>query len=132
MSSQQRRREKIEKVLRRILVESDSGTVVIVEGRKDRETLRKLGLTGPILSFKNSRRSLNDFLSQISAKKVILLTDFDKEGTDLSARMARELAQLRIGTDDAVRRQLGALVKQDIKTIEGLFNLVEKMRREEE
>jgi 5S rRNA maturation endonuclease (ribonuclease M5) len=132
MSSQRRRREKIEKVLHRILVESDSGTVVIVEGRKDQEALRRLGLTGPILSFKNSGRVLNDFLSQICAKKVILLTDFDREGTDLSARMAKELAQLRIKTDDVVRRQLGSLVKQDVKTVEGLFNLVEKMRREEE
>jgi 5S rRNA maturation endonuclease (ribonuclease M5) len=132
MSSQKRRRKRIEKILHRILVESGSGTVVIVEGRKDREALRGLGLTGPILSFKNSGRGLNDFLSQICAEKVILLTDFDREGTDLSARMARELTQLRIKTDDAVRRQLGVLVKQDVKTIEGLFNLVEKMRREEE
>ncbi len=77
-------------------------------------------------------RLSHDFLSGIREEKVILLTDFDREGTDLSARMARELTQLRIKTDDAVRRQLGVLVKQYVKTIEGLFNLVEKMRREEE
>jgi 5S rRNA maturation endonuclease (ribonuclease M5) len=132
MSSQRKRREKIEKILRRISGESNSGTVIIVEGKNDKETLRKLGLTGPILCFKSSGRGLIDFLSQIHAKKVMLLTDFDREGRDLSARMAKELAQLRIRTDDVLRRQLGALIKQDLRTVEGLSSLVEKMRTENE
>jgi hypothetical protein len=46
--------------------------------------------------------------------------------------MAKELAQLRIRTDDVLRRQLGALIKQDLRTVEGLSSLVEKMRTENE
>jgi len=130
MSSQKNRMEKIEKILRRIAAESSSGTVVIVEGRKDEETLRRLGLTGPIVCFKSSGRVMNDFLSQISAEKVILLTDFDREGKELSARMRKELAHLKITTDEVLRRRLSALVKQDIGTIEGLCSFLERKRVE--
>ena len=130
MSNQRIRLEKIEKILDRISGESSAGSVIIVEGMKDKETLRRLGLTGPIICFKNSGMGLADFLGQIHAKQVILLTDFDREGRDLSARMAKELAQLKIKTDEVLRRQLGALVKQDLRTIEGLLSLVERMRAE--
>jgi len=130
MSSQKNRMEKIEKILRRIAAESSSGTVIIVEGRKDEETLQRLGLTGPIVCFKSSGKVMNDFLGQISARKVILLTDFDREGRELSTRMARELGHLKIATDDILRRRLSALVKQDARTIEGLCAFVEKMREE--
>jgi 5S rRNA maturation endonuclease (ribonuclease M5) len=130
MSSQKNRIERIEKILCRIAAESSSGAVIIVEGRKDEETLRRLGLTGPIVCFKSSGMVMNDFLSQISAKKVILLTDFDREGKELSARMGKELAHLKIATDDVLRRRLSALVKQDIGAVEGLCSFLERKRVE--
>lgn len=131
MSSQERRREKLEKILCRIAAESSSGTVVIVEGRKDKAALRKLGLIGPIVCFKSSGRNLVDFLGDITAKKVIVLTDFDKEGRDLSVRISEELAHLGKETDHALRKRLGALVKQDARTIQSLFHCVERIRAEE-
>jgi len=131
MSSQERKREKLERILRRIAGESNSGTVIIVEGRKDKVALRRLGLTGPILCFKSSRKSLVDFLSDIDAKKAIVLTDFDREGRDLSVRIAKELAHLKIRADHALRERLGTLVRQDAGTIQDLFGYVERIRAEE-
>ena len=130
MSNQKARLEKIEKILRRIAAESSSGTVIIVEGKNDETALRRLGLTGPIVCFKSSGKGLADFLGHIQAKRVMLLTDFDREGRDLSARMAKELVHLKVRTDDVLRKQLSALVRQDVRTIEGLHGLVEKMRVE--
>lgn len=60
----------------------------------------------------------------------MLLTDFDREGRDLSARMAKELVHLKIRTDDVLRKQLSALVRQDVRTVEELYGLMEKMREE--
>jgi len=131
MSSQKRRREKLEKILRRMAGESSSGTVIIVEGRKDKAALRRLGLAGPIVCFKSSGKGLVDFLGDIDAKKVIVLTDFDKEGKDISARITEELAHLNIKTDDTLRGKLGALVRQDARTIQDLFRYVERLRAEE-
>jgi len=131
MSSQERKREKLERILWRIAGESSSGTVIIVEGRKDKVALRRLGLTGPILCFKSSRKSLADFLSDIDAKKTIVLTDFDREGKDLSVRIAEELSHLKIRADHALRERLGALVRQDARTIQDLFGYVERIRAEE-
>jgi len=131
MSSQERKREKLERILWRIAGESSSGTIIIVEGRKDKAALRRLGLTGPILCFKSSRKRLADFLSDIDAGKAIVLTDFDREGKDLSVRMAEELSHLKIRVDHALRERLGALVRQDARTIQDLFGYVERMRAEE-
>ena len=106
MSSQNRRKEKLEKILGRIAVESTSGTVIIGEGRNDKEALRKLGLTGQILCFKSSGKGLTDFLGDIKARKAIVLTDFDKEGKTISARINEELAHLSIKSDHALRKRL--------------------------
>lgn len=127
MSSQERREEKLEKILWRIAGESTSGTIIIVEGRKDKEALRKLGLAGPIVCFKSSGRGLADFLGNIEARKIIVLTDFDKEGKDIAARINEELAHLDIKTDHTLRKRLGALVRQDARTIQDLFRYVERM-----
>jgi len=127
MSSQERRKEKLEKVLWRIAGESSSGTVIIVEGRKDKEALRRLGLVGPIVCFKSSGRGLADFLGNIEARKVMVLTDFDKEGKDISARINEELAHLDMKTDHMLRKRLGALVRQDARTIQDLFRYVERI-----
>ncbi len=131
MSSQERRKEKLEKILRRIAGESSSGTVIIVEGRKDKEALRKLGLAGPIVCFKSSGKGLVDFLGNIEAKKIMVLTDFDKEGKDISARINEELAHLKMKTDHTLRKRLGALVRQDARTIQDLFRYVERIRAAE-
>jgi len=131
MSSRERKREKLERILWRIAGESSSGAVIIVEGRKDKAALRRMGLTGPILCLKSSRRNLADFLSDIDAKKAIVLTDFDREGKDLSVRIAEELAHLRIRADHALRERLGALVRQDARTIQDLFGYIERVRAEE-
>jgi len=131
MSSQRRRKEKLEKILRRIAVESTSGTAIIVEGSRDKEALRKLGLTGQILCFKSSGKGLTDFLSDIKARKAIVLTDFDKEGRDISARINEELAHFSIKSDHVLRKRLGALVRQDARSIQDLFVYVERIRAEE-
>lgn len=131
MSSQERRKEKLERIIWRIAGESNSGTVIIVEGRRDKEALRRLGLKGPILCFKSSRRNLADFLSGIDASKAIILTDFDREGRALFTRIAEELAYRNIKADHALRERLGALVRQDARTIQDLFGCVERIRAEE-
>jgi 5S rRNA maturation endonuclease (ribonuclease M5) len=131
MSSLERRKEKLDRILWRLAGESNSGTVIIVEGRRDKEALRRLGLKGPILCFKSSRRSLADFLSDINGNKAIILTDFDREGRELSSRIAEELAYRKIRADHALRERLGALVRQDARTIQDLFGCVERMRAEE-
>lgn len=131
MSSRKRRRERLEKILARISSESRSGTVIIVEGRKDEAALRRLGMTGPIVCFKSSGKGLADFLGGIDAKKAIVLTDFDEEGKDLSDRITEELAHLHMSTNLILRKQLGAIIKQEARTIQDLFRHVEKIRMEE-
>jgi len=59
---------------------SDSGTIIVVEGRKDMESLRFLGIKGEIrLASQQPLLEFTDLLSK-SKKEIILLTDWDTKG----------------------------------------------------
>ena len=67
--------EELEKILEE-LKEENKKIPIVVEGDKDVEALRKLGMTGEIIRF-NTGMSIPDFCDMISReyKSVILLTD---------------------------------------------------------
>ncbi len=78
----------------RFLVESlareASSTPIIVEGYRDAEALRRVGVGGEILVLKSARK-LRRYLEERGSRKVILLLDFDSEGVELMAKTLREL-----------------------------------------
>jgi 5S rRNA maturation endonuclease (ribonuclease M5) len=81
--------EKIEHILQCLALESDNGTPIIVEGKKDIETLRTLSIGGKIIPAK-SGKSLLDVVSEVEndrPEEVILLLDFDRRGQELTRRL---------------------------------------------
>ncbi|RLI97735.1 MAG: hypothetical protein DRP00_03620, partial [Candidatus Aenigmatarchaeota archaeon] len=84
--------ENIEKEIRNV-----ENSQIIVEGKKDREVLEKLG-------FKNvveiSGKSLSEILKEIKKDSVILLTDFDSEGEKLAKRLYNFLKIYGIKVDE--------------------------------
>lgn len=74
------------------LNEINKSVPIIVEGNMDVSALRKLGLTGEIITLHNGK-SLYDFCSDISERfqKVVLLLDWDKKGEDLSKTLSMHL-----------------------------------------
>ena len=75
--------ERIEKEVKDI-----SDSQIIVEGKRDREVMEKLG-------FKNvveiSGKSFISILKKIEKERVIILTDFDEEGEKLAKRLGNFL-----------------------------------------
>ena len=72
--------EKIERVLAKLVDESSNGYPIIVEGKKDIQTLQALGVSGPILTLKTGGKSFLDVTAEIEllgASEIILLLDFD-------------------------------------------------------
>ena len=128
MSSEWRRYERLLKIIERIQKENQMGVTVIVEGRKDLYALKCIGLSGKIVPFKSSGRSLNDFVNTIHAQRVILLTDFDSEGRELAMRIGEELRHRRIHVNDVVRKQLAAIVKPEATKIEEIPMLIARMQ----
>ena len=109
--------EEIEKALTD-LREENKKIPVIVEGEKDIEALKKLGLTGKIISL-NSGSSLIDFCDKIAReyKDIIILTDWDKKGGFLCSTIRRNL-QGRVFCNTYYREVFAKCSM--IKTVEGL------------
>ena len=119
----ERRLEGTKRVLEILATEASSGTPILVEGRKDVKSLKRLGVTGNIVPVKTSGRSLLDVLREIESRKkgeVILLMDFDRRGKEMTSRLAENLEAVGIKPNLVFWKELLGLVGRDVKDIEGL------------
>jgi 5S rRNA maturation endonuclease (ribonuclease M5) len=99
---------------------ADEGWSVLVEGRRDEIALLRLGFRGsPVTTSSYGRRRSEAFGG---AKKVVILTDLDREGAVLAARYVKLLAHDGFRTSLAERRRLKAASR-------GVFLHVENLSR---
>jgi len=108
------------------LIEENKTTPIIVEGDKDIEALRKLGLSGEIIRF-NQGLSIPDFCDMISRKykSIILLTDWDRKGGYLCSTIKKNLE----GFVECNTRYREIFAKRSmIRTIEGLPSWIETLK----
>jgi len=107
------------------LTEINMSVSIIVEGVKDRQALRKLGLTGKINTI-NKGLSLADFSDWIAERyeQVIILTDWDRRG-GLLCRRLKDLLKGRVKYDVELRQRFSRYAM--IKTVEGLPSWLETM-----
>jgi len=127
----EKRLEKILKLLERLEEQSAKGTLIIVEGRNDTQTLHRLGITGDIILAKTSGKSFFDVLSEIERRErreVILLFDFDRRGKEWTRRLASCLEGMKITPNLLFWRMLLGLVGRDVKDIEGLATYLETLK----
>ena len=98
------------------------GTVVVVEGERDRRSLRRLGLHGPILLVHRGR-TLSETAHELDshARRVIILTDWDTEGGHLAQRLKEFLGVGRFGADLEHRRRLAHVLRGELAHVEGLY-----------
>jgi 5S rRNA maturation endonuclease (ribonuclease M5) len=123
--------EKLQKLIERISDDAQRGRVVVVEGNKDRESLRSMGVMGKILCLKSSRRNTIGFVEELVGEvEVILLTDFDREGVFLAKQLARLLTSQNIHANLLFWRQLRGLTRSDIRSIEELPKLYDRLYSE--
>tara|TARA_B100000470_G_scaffold185032_1_gene150199 strand:- start:145 stop:522 length:378 start_codon:yes stop_codon:yes gene_type:complete len=102
-----------------IHLNSQKDSVVVVEGKRDSNALRKLGFSGKILEF-HSFRGLVKFSDSVAKyKNVILLLDGDKKGRYLTKRIIDLLAH-RTKIDLSFKKKLVSITKGKIRFIEQL------------
>lgn len=92
--------------------------VIIVEGRKDCEALRALGVGNDIIELRG--RALFEVIESIANnhKKVIILTDLDREGKKLYSILKSGLLERGVEVDNFFREFL--FKKTKLRQIEGL------------
>lgn len=119
----QERVEKIQQLLEKLAIDSAKGSLIVVEGKKDHEALRQLGVKGKIITAKTSPKSFLDVTIEIEKQpcpQIILLLDFDRRGKELTKRLAQHLETQRIKTNISYWKELQAIIGRDVKDIEGL------------
>ena len=99
---------------------SESNSLVIVEGYKDKKALAKFGITN-VITLKQPLYKVIEFVSD-NYKKCIVLTDLDKEGKQLYSRISKKLRQRGIKVDDKLREFLFKETK--FRQIEGIWRYV--------
>ena len=98
------------------------GIVVIVEGKKDKAALLKMGLK----KVKVIKGPLYKFCEDLAEKEVCILTDFDKEGKKLYARIKSLLQANGVKIYDKARIAFMRFMRnKGLVHIEGIKNEIE-------
>ena len=115
--------EKIQQIVTKLVEESAKGKPIVVEGKKDEQTLRILGVNGAIVTVKTGGKSFLEATTEIEklgAKEVILLLDFDRRGKEGTLRLQRNLERSKIKINLMFWCDLQALVGREMQCIESL------------
>ena len=121
------RLEAVESILERLRKENKE-TPIIVEGKRDEESLRALGFTGEIIRINRGKSIVATCEGLAGRGKVILLFDWDRKGAELTRAFGDALRQEGIEYDTRMRSELAVLVKKDIKDVESLYSMVCRLR----
>ena len=129
-SAHERIYERMERLVQKLIAKSKLGMPIIVEGRKDERSLRRLGIEGNILCMKSAGVGFFDFIERVKpSREAIVLTDFDWEGKQLSLQLLKELTSNRIKADDSFRKQFRALCRSEVRSVEELADYMERLRQ---
>ena len=128
----QKKMEEVQRVLECLIEESLKGTPILVEGRKDIQALRELGVAGKIFSAKTAGKSRLDVMLEIEQsgqREIILLLDFDRRGKEWTQKLKQDLE--RIGTKPNLTfwNRLFGILGKDVKDVEGLVAYVRTLKK---
>jgi 5S rRNA maturation endonuclease (ribonuclease M5) len=94
-------------------------SIVVVEGKRDEDALKKLGYSGKICQFHSFKGLIKFADSMPKYKNLILLLDSDRKGRYLTKRIISQL-QHRMTVDLSYRNELTVITKGRVKNVEDL------------
>jgi 5S rRNA maturation endonuclease (ribonuclease M5) len=101
------------------LLNKKHDSAIIVEGKRDSDALKKIGVSGKVLEF-HKFQGLMKFVDAVSQyKSLIILFDRDRKGRYLTARIIEQLER-RTKIDLSFKRKLVSITKGKIRFIEEL------------
>ena len=116
-----------EKQLKRALEElNEKDAVIIVEGKKDRNALQRIGVRGRIELVNRSPEELSRRMS--GEKEAILLTDFDTTGEEICRRMQESLFSYNIKADVDLRKKFHRILR--VRNFEKIDKQIEEFEKE--
>jgi len=115
--------EKIQQIIFTLIEDSAKGKAIIVEGKKDAQALRELGISGIILTVKTGGKSFLEAtleIEKLGGNEVILLLDFDRRGKEGTVRLKHNLERAKTKANTKLWNDLKAFVGRDIQCIEAM------------
>ena len=94
-------------------------SILVVEGKRDEDALKKLGYIGKICQFHSFKGLIKFADSMPKYKNLVLLLDSDRKGRYLTKRIIAQL-QHRVTIDLSYRKELTVITKGRVKNVEDL------------
>ena len=113
------------RALREAIEENKSGTVVLIEGKRDEIALRKLGFEGPIEKL-NRGWPVEKLIAYLDSnyESCILLMDWDRTGGRLQKKLAESMIGMNITVSNRLRQNLSKAMKPDTRCVEELTSFL--------
>ncbi|HEX9677916.1 hypothetical protein [Nitrososphaera sp.] len=113
--------EKMRSFVGQLNEESEKGSVVVVEGRRDAEALFRIGFTGNPAIFHNFK-GIADFVDTHghTGKKIILLLDMDRTGKYLTSKLVSQLQTRRKNVTLFYKHALAKITNGKVRHVEDL------------
>jgi 5S rRNA maturation endonuclease (ribonuclease M5) len=105
--------------------------LIIVEGKRDRYALRKLGCKTNIIALGDTHKPILTLIEDLNMKymglKVAILTDFDEEGEELNKKIERILEGSSLKVERTLKDRLRkAMLEENRRRIEELIGLLKE------
>jgi len=125
--------KKLSCIIEELKICAEQGMPILIEGKKDEIALKNLGINGNFIKVSGSGLKLFEIaeIATESSSKVIILTDFDKKGTQLAKRLAEDIQSLGSYPNLEIRRKIMGITRKFIKDIESLPRHMKQLELEE-
>ena len=113
----------LRKTIDELAEKSKNGAVIVVEGVKDRKSLRNLGIQGEIIIFS----SYADVVDKVRNRDVIILTDCDDRGSKIEKNLVNKFSSWGVTPDTQIKKKIFRLISKDITAVENLADYIDKL-----
>jgi 5S rRNA maturation endonuclease (ribonuclease M5) len=114
----------IRKAIEDLIYEASKGAIIVVEGRRDAESLRNLGIRGKILL--SSVLSDAELVDSLMGEKVVIMTDWDRRGEIAAVSLMKKL---NCNVDVEIRRRIFSVACKEVTKVEELYSFLQKYSR---
>ena len=127
-----RRLLRIEEELEELKFCVEEGVPILIEGKRDEEALRELGINGNFIKVSGSGLKLYEIAEKAveSSSKVVILTDFDKKGNELAKRLSKDIQSLGSHPNLKIRKKIMGMTRRYIKDIQSLPKHINQLELE--
>ncbi len=123
-----KRLERIEELLSKLSEYSERGAIIIVEGKRDVLSLKRLGIEGNFeLATRYSLFNFSERIAQLGSE-VVILTDWDRRGDLLAIKLSGYFESFGLKPELEIRNKFRLLAQKEIKDIESLYTYVSRLK----